>query len=145
MNKFFLIFVLLLPVSAFGHGYEYAAKIVGVYDGDTVTADIDLGFNTWRKGEKLRLARIDTPEVRGPEKVEGIKSREWLRARILGKTVTIRTRKDKKGKYGRYIVEIYLDGENINDALVREGRAIYKEYAKNAGKKPPGGVFAFPS
>ena len=33
--------------------YEYKAVIVSVYDGDTVTADIDLGFEVWLKVKNL--------------------------------------------------------------------------------------------
>ena len=44
----------------------------------------------------------------------------------------LETKKDKKGKYGRYIGEIWLeteDGyENINDMLVKNGYAEYKNY-----------------
>ena len=42
--------------------YQYKANIVRVIDGDTVVADIDLGFNVWRRDERLRLFGIDTPE-----------------------------------------------------------------------------------
>lgn len=108
--------------------YIYKAKITSVYDGDTVTADIDLGFHIWAHGEKLRLHRINTPEVRGVERPQGLVSRDWLRKKILGKDVLIRTIKDKKGKYGRYLAEIFLDGTNINDQLVKEGLAEYKDY-----------------
>ena len=108
--------------------FTYKAIIRSVYDGDTVTADIDLGFHTWIHGEKLRLARINAPEVRGDERPAGILARDWLRKQILGKTVIIRTIKDKKGKYGRYIAEILLDGININDALVSNGYAQYRDY-----------------
>jgi endonuclease YncB( thermonuclease family) len=45
--------------------YTYKAQITEVYDGDTVTADIDLGFHTWRRDEKLRLYEINAPEMRG--------------------------------------------------------------------------------
>ena len=79
MKKIFLVFAFLLPVLTQAHGYEYRAIIIEVYDGDTVTADIDLGFNTWRMGEKLRLARINAPEVRCKERSEGLKARDWLR------------------------------------------------------------------
>ena len=108
--------------------YTYKAKIVSVYDGDTVTADIDLGFRIWVRGEKLRLSRINTPEVRGAERPYGLISRDWLRDLLMNQDVVIKTLKDKKGKYGRYIVEIYLDGRNVNDWLVEEGLAEYKEY-----------------
>jgi micrococcal nuclease len=112
--------------------YHYKAFISSAYDGDTVTADIDLGLKTIVKGEKVRLNRINTPEMRGPEKVAGKVSRDWLRERIVGRSVLIETFKDKKGKYGRYIAEIWLpenDGyTNINDELVERGLAVYKEY-----------------
>jgi micrococcal nuclease len=102
--------------------YEYRAKITAVYDGDTVTADIDLGFEVWLRGQRLRLLNIDTPEVRGKEKKEGIVSRDALRDRILGKEVIVMS--DRRGKYGRWLVEIFLDEENINSWLLNEGYAI---------------------
>jgi endonuclease YncB( thermonuclease family) len=108
--------------------YVYMAIVTAVYDGDTVTADIDLGMHIWATGEKLRLARIDAPEVRGEERAEGLKSRDWLREKINGKKVLIKTIKDKRGKYGRFLVEIYLDGVNLNDQLVEMGLAEYREY-----------------
>ena len=45
--------------------YTYRAKIISVYDGDTVTADIDLGLSIWARAEKMWRYGIDTPEIRG--------------------------------------------------------------------------------
>lgn len=39
--------------------YHYRAEVVDVYDGDTVTVDLDLGFHVWVRSEKIRLAYID--------------------------------------------------------------------------------------
>lgn len=108
--------------------YTYQAEVTGVYDGDTVTADIDLGFGVVLKGQKLRLARIDAPELRGNNKKNGLKSRDWLRGQVLNRMVTVRTKKDKKGRYGRYIVEIFISSKNINDELVSSGFAVHKSY-----------------
>jgi micrococcal nuclease len=113
--------------------YTYKAKVISVYDGDTCTVDIDLGLNTWVRGEKLRLHRINAPEMRGAEKVEGKKSRDFLRGKILDKEITLQSIKDKKGKYGRYLAEIWIEDENeneinINDFIVSEGFAVYKDY-----------------
>ncbi len=108
--------------------YTYVAYIAAVYDGDTVTANIDLGMGVWKNKEKLRLSRINSPEVRGDSREQGIVSRDWLRERILQKQVIIKTVNDKKGKYGRYLAEIWLDGENINDLLVMNGLAEFKDY-----------------
>ncbi|HED06539.1 MAG TPA: nuclease [Ignavibacteria bacterium] len=112
--------------------YQYKAYVTSVYDGDTCTVDIDLGLRTWIRGEKIRLLRINAPEVRGKTRKEGLLSRDFLREQILDKEIIIGTFKDKKGKYGRYLGEIWLpkDDEilNINDLLVEQGFAEYKEY-----------------
>ena len=112
--------------------YHYKAMVTAAYDGDTITVDIDLGLKTVVKGEKVRLNRINTPEVRGSEREAGLISRDWLRERIVGRSILIETFKDKKGKYGRYIGEIWLpenDGyTNINDELVERGLAEYRAY-----------------
>jgi micrococcal nuclease len=103
--------------------YEYRAIVTRVYDGDTITVDIDLGFYTWIKSQVIRLYGIDTPEIRGEERPEGLVSAEWLRSRILDKEVILKTHKDQKGKYGRWLAEVYLDGVNLNEKLIEEGLA----------------------
>jgi endonuclease YncB( thermonuclease family) len=112
--------------------YTYMAKVVRVIDGDTIEADIDLGFHTWRRGERLRLARINAPEPKGGTRQKGLESAQWLRERIQGKWVVIRTIADRKGEdmkgsFGRYLVEIFEDGRNLNDLLVRNGHAEYRQ------------------
>jgi micrococcal nuclease len=106
--------------------YEYRAIVKKVYDGDTITVDLYLGFGIILHDQKIRLYGINTPEVRGDSKPEGILSRDALRTRILGQTVTIKTSKDKKGKYGRWLGEVFVEEENINQWLITEGYA--KEY-----------------
>jgi len=106
--------------------YEYKALVTKVYDGDTITVDFDLGFGIMLKKQTIRLFGINTPEVRGIEKADGIISRDALRQRILGKKVIIKTSKDKKGKYGRWLGEVFVEDENINQWLISEGYA--KEY-----------------
>ena len=109
--------------------FEYRALCTKVYDGDTITVDIDLGLNSWLKDQKLRLVGIDTPEMRGPEKPEGTKVRDWLREQILGKPVIIKTHKSRnKGKYGRWLCTVYIDGRNLNLEMLASGMA--KPYDK---------------
>jgi len=112
--------------------YTYKAKVISVYDGDTITVDIDLGVGIWLRGQKIRLYGIDAPETRGEEREEGIKVREWLRDKILGKEIILETIKDKKGKYGRLLGNVWLEGdvvyENINELLVEKGFAHEEEY-----------------
>lgn len=102
--------------------YNYKAKIIDVYDGDTVTAMVDLGFLHFQE-MKLRLYGIDTPELRGEEKEAGIVVRDIVRAMVLDKEVEIHSYKDKQGKYGRYLANIIVDGVDLNKWLVENNHA----------------------
>ncbi len=112
--------------------FHYRAKVRSVYDGDTCRVDIDLGLGTWVHNESIRLFRINAPEVRGAQRQKGLKSRDYLRDLIDGKEIMLQTVRDKKGKYGRYLGEIWLQIEGeykcVNDLLVENGFADYKEY-----------------
>jgi len=103
--------------------YTYRALVTTVYDGDTLTADIDLGFSVIMRGQSVRLARINAPEVRGSSLEAGIKSRDALRSRVLGKSIILKTIKDSREKYGRWLGEIWIEGACINDWLLSEGLA----------------------
>ena len=110
------------------HLYHYRAHVVSVYDGDTCTADFDLGLYSIRRKQILRLARINAPEIRGREHDAGIRARDALRRLILDKDVIVRTLKDRKGKYGRWIAEIWVKQEdgsylNVNDWMLENGYA----------------------
>lgn len=113
--------------------YYYGAYVTDVYDGDTFTVDIDLGLGMWRRGQRIRLWKVNTPEVRGDERERGLEVRDHVRALVLGKTILLRTILDKRGvdsteKFGRLLGEILLhtaDGEviNLNEHLLAEGMA----------------------
>lgn len=112
--------------------YTYEAQVVSTYDADTTNLQIDLGFNI-KFNERFRLADINAWEVRGPEKEKGIIARDWFRTVVPNECmIRIRTVRDKKGKYGRYLCYIYiptgLGWLNINDELVRSGHAVYQKY-----------------
>jgi micrococcal nuclease len=102
--------------------YTYRAKIINVYDGDTCKALVDLGFRITFE-IKIRLSKINAPEVRGEEREEGLKSKKRLEELILNKNVIIKTDKDKTEKYGRWLAEIFVNDENINQLLISEGYA----------------------
>ena len=114
--------------------YSYRADIVRLIDGDTVQADIDLGFNVSIR-LKLRLYGIDTPEVRGEERLFGLESKAALEAMIERYApITVQTLKDITGKYGRYLAILLGVDEggvvvNLNDQLVKGG------WAKSYGEK----------
>ncbi|NOZ03215.1 MAG: nuclease [FCB group bacterium] len=112
--------------------YHYRAVVVSVYDGDTCRVDLDLGFGIWKKNEKIRLARINAPEIRGGDRERGLAARDYLRSLVLDKEIILETIKDRKGKYGRYLGELWMKEAdtlvNVNDALVKAGLAETVKY-----------------
>lgn len=85
--------------------YVYDAKIVRVIDGDTFDFEIDLGFSIHVK-ERLRLYGVNTPEIKGAERPEGLRVKKYVTGLILNKTFEILVY--KKGKYGRYVADLML-------------------------------------
>lgn len=102
--------------------YEYKAEVIDVVDGDTVHADIDLGFDT-HTHMTLRLNGIDAPEMKTQE---GKDAKEYLTL-LLAPThgnVTLKTVKDHREKYGRYLATLYGRGNmNLNETMVETGHA----------------------
>lgn len=132
--------------------YEYKARCLRVIDGDTYEMDIDLGFHV-HVIEKVRLLDLDTPETHGrkkgsPEWEHGMEAKQFVESLLFEKEpmgilentgeqlyiddpweVTIRTHKDKTGKYGRFLAEVILpDDQSLANILREKGfekRATY--------------------
>lgn len=114
-------------------GKEYLGKVVDVYDGDSVKIVFSLFENDPLKLYKwtCRLINVDTPEIKtknSSEKEFGIKVRDILREKILNKMVKIKCY--KFDKYGRLLVEIYLDSLCINNWLIENNYAKYYDGGK---------------
>ena len=113
--------------------YTYKAKLDRVVDGDTVDANINLGFDiTIHK--RIRLTGIDTPESRTrdlEEKKRGLAAKNRL-IELLGNGEFILESREV-GKFGRVLGTIHVGKSNINDQLVEEGQAV--EYLGGKKKK----------
>lgn len=99
-----------------------------VYDGDTVMdLTLDLGFRI-SATISGRLYGIDTPELRGSDRQRGLEARDWLRKQMgEAQTVLVETRPptaSQQGKYGRWLITIWADDLNLNDALITHGFAV---------------------
>ena len=95
-----------------------SVTIQSCYDGDTCTTS---------QGEKIRLACIDTPEIRGKrsDPIPAKAARDYLNNLVKGKEVNIR--RVTEDRYGRTVGELTIDGMNLQQNLVNEGHAtIYK-------------------
>lgn len=111
--------------------YVYYARDVLVVDGDTYDLTVDLGFKISQR-IRVRLRGVDTPEIHGVKKGSdeynrGVEAKEFAEAMLEeADCVVIRTHKDTKEKYGRYLADIYIeesDGSftNLTEALIEAG------------------------
>lgn len=88
--------------------YVYVGKVESVYDGDTMTVMVDLGFNVYKR-IVVRLLDVDTPELRGKERDRGLVVRDAVRGLIDQKQVLVQSK--GKGKYGRWLCRLYFEDE----------------------------------
>tara|TARA_R100000541_G_scaffold562_2_gene3803 strand:+ start:860 stop:1282 length:423 start_codon:yes stop_codon:yes gene_type:complete len=116
--------------------YEYGCKVDRVVDGDTIDVVLDLGFDIMFKS-RVRLYGIDTPESRTrdlDEKARGKMAGAFLKEAVEnGSKVVIETKlKDSRGKYGRVLGNVVVDGLNINEAMIEKFLAVaYFGQSKN--------------
>jgi len=136
-----LILALLLSISlATGSSDEAYGRVIKVVDGDTFDVSLQ-DYNTSQIAEdviRIRLADIDTPEVRGPKACEaGKKASAYTRTWLLSNYVFLDL-DDKTGKdpYGRWVAVVYLSedgrpGRNFNKQLVDSGHAVIEDFRNN--------------
>ena len=118
------LLVMILSLPNFSWSTPASLPTVSVkycYDGDTCTT---------LKGEKIRLACIDTPELKGKKAnpIPAKLARDFLNDLIAKKEVSIR--RITKDRYGRTVAELFKDGVNIQELIVKQGFGeIYQKYA----------------
>ena len=95
------------------------------YDGDTCTysiADVPDFF-----GDKIsiRVKGIDTPEIRGKcnsEKSRAKQVRDFVRD-LHSQATQIELKNCERGKYFRFVCDVYLYGKNLSEILIERGYA----------------------
>ena len=95
--------------------------IKGCYDGDTCTT---------LKGEKIRLACIDTPELKGwkADPMAAKEARDFVNNLVANEKVSIK--RIYKDKYGRTVGELFKNGVNMQELIVEKGYGkTYKKFA----------------
>tara|TARA_Y100000310_G_scaffold323954_1_gene385140 strand:- start:8598 stop:8987 length:390 start_codon:yes stop_codon:yes gene_type:complete len=107
--------------------FEYTIKVTRVVDGDTVDAEIDLGFDV-RVKKRIRLFGINTPESRTRDKEEkkrGLAAKYRLEE-IIDQSEVIRLRSHGSGKYGRVLGELMITDDHSSDTadLYEDGEWI---------------------
>ena len=125
--------------------YEYKCKeIKKIVDGDTLDVVLDLGFNIFHSC-RVRMAGIDTPESRTrdlDEKARGKLAKEFLKNWVTEyennkKNIVIKTKKEiAKGKFGRVLGELWVEGVNVNEDMMESYHAVpYSAQNKEEVKK----------
>ena len=120
-KKSILILFLLIDFSSDINAKLPTTIIKSCYDGDTCTT-ID--------GEKIRLACIDTPEIKGKKAnpIPAKEARDFLNNLLSNKKVSIR--RVTKDRYDRTVGELFINGINVQELIVQKGYGkIYKRYA----------------
>jgi micrococcal nuclease len=123
----FLIFVLIIPAISFAGQYQ----VVRVVDGDTIV----IRYNG--KYEKVRLLCVDTPESVHTDKKQNIPmgkvAARYTQKKLIGKSVDLEFElKRLRGNYGRLLAYVFVNGQNLNLDLVRQGLSpYYTKYGKS--------------
>jgi len=128
-----IITLLLLPSPAFALDFLYPAKIERIIDGDTIVVDLYLGLGAVLDDQHIRFYGIDAWETRGEKREKGLKAKEYLEERLSKGQIEIEIRpewdQNGRGKYGRWLGIVYVDGVNINAELVEKRHA--EEYEES--------------
>ena len=115
-----------MPLSS-AAGVVLACLIVGVSDGDTLTARCDPTSNATAQTLKVRLAEIDAPEKAQPF---GARSKAHLASLCFGRAAQVRAQ--TVDRYGRTVARVWCDGVDANAEQVRVGLAwAYERYLKD--------------
>lgn len=117
-------------------GWEGPAKVVKVYDGDTVTVVLYVGENPYKF--RVRLEGIDTAEIKSKNPMEKKVALETktVTTDFIGDDGIIWLTCNGKGKFGRILGKIFQSKDSnlcLNDFLITKGLA----YSYNGGKRIP--------
>ena len=115
-----VLLVLLLAFSS--PSFAWTGKVTGVADGDTITVLHD------GRSEKIRLHGIDTPERK---QAYGNRAEALTNSLVRGRTIEVKPQ--TVDRYGRTVALVYVDGQSLNELLIRNGYAwVYQKYCKDS-------------
>jgi len=104
--------------------YDYRCKVLRVIDGDTVEADIDLGFDC-HYISSVRLQGINAPEITGANKQAGLDAKVALENFLApGNVIIMTTLRKDKDKFGRVLGVFMVNGVNVNQQMIDGGHSV---------------------
>lgn len=106
------------------NGASDAFSICG--SGQRITCVVD-GDTFWFRGEKIRIADIDTPEFSPPrcqrERERGLAAKNRLLDILNSGPLSFKTTAREEDRFGRKLRIVYRDRHSVGDMLVAEGLA----------------------
>ncbi|NTE89352.1 thermonuclease family protein [Agrobacterium rubi] len=94
--------------------------------GQRITCVVD-GDTFWFRGEKFRIADIDTPELSPPrcerERERGLAAKQRLLEILSSGPLSFKTSVRDEDRFGRKLRIVYRDRRSVGDILVAEGLA----------------------
>jgi len=131
MNRCSMIIsmLLLLTSPVLANAGQY--KIIRIVDGDTIVIEYD------GKYEKVRMLCVNTPESVHSDAKQNIPmgkvASKYTQKKLTGKYVNLEFEIDRlRGHYGRLLAYVFVDGQNLNLDLVRQGLSpYYTKYGKS--------------
>lgn len=101
--------------------YARNAILERVYDGDTFyLKSLDHGCKLFDEDVRVRLWQVNTPEVKGPEKIAGLYVKRAVQALIGDQTtVKIDSKRYLIDSFSRLVCLLWVDGVCINQWLLQ--------------------------
>jgi len=114
------------------YGSVVISKVTSVYDGDTFRANIPNYPPLIGENIGIRINGIDTPEIRGKcaKEISLAKDAQRFAEKTLRSAKVVELRNLQRGKYFRIVADVYADGVNVGDELVKESLAVVYDGGK---------------
>lgn len=115
------------------YGDVVVDKVTTIYDGDTFYVTVNNWPDIIGKNIAVRVKTVDTPELKGACYAEILKAREAKKFTVqkIRAAKKVELRNMSRDKYFRIDADVYLDNQNLADALIEQGFGV----AYSGGKK----------
>lgn len=127
----FILSILTLELQAASikdknYGDFTVSEVASIYDWDTFRANIKGLHSLIGERIGIRVAGVDTPEIRGKCKKErelALKAKN-ITVEVLRSAKVIELRNAKRGKYFRIIADVFVDDKKLSDILIASDLAV---------------------
>jgi micrococcal nuclease len=137
------LFLLFLSQFSFAkqpvYGDVRVDKVTTIYDGDTFYVTVKKWPEIIGKNVAVRVKDVDTPELKGACYAEILKAREAKKftVTLIRSAKKVELRNMSRDKYFRIAADVYLDNQNLADALIKQGLGVPYSGGKRISWCPP--------